>query len=127
MPSRTSPLVKWTAIAFLGCAVCPALHAQSVADAAREAREKKQKKQADSAKDASAKPKVITNEDLREVRNPEAKSPEAKVMILKKRLGRTQEQTPAQPRPPQKPRPRQVLPTLRRTPFTSTLSSLPPA
>ncbi len=87
MPSRTSLLVKWIAIAFLGCAVCPALHAQSVADAARAAKEKKQKKQADSAKDASAKPKVITNEDMPEVRNPEAKTTEAKINDSQKTPG----------------------------------------
>jgi hypothetical protein len=66
------------AITLLASSACPALLGQSVADAAREAREKKQKKQTDSAKDASAKPKVITNEDMPEVRSPEAKSPETK-------------------------------------------------
>jgi hypothetical protein len=53
------------------CAIlaCPALHAQSVADAARAAKDKK-KKQADAAASQdAAKPKVYTNEDI-----PEAKS-----------------------------------------------------
>jgi hypothetical protein len=67
---RGNNLLTWMAVAVCAILACPALHAQSVADAARAAKEKK-KKQAESAQaqDAS-KPKVYTNEDI-----PEAPAP----------------------------------------------------
>ena len=65
---QTEQFLKWMLIVLLAGSVCPALHGQSVAEAARQQKEKKQKKQADAAKDAG-KPKVYTNEDI-----PESKS-----------------------------------------------------
>jgi hypothetical protein len=66
---RRNKLLKCMAVGVCAVFACPALHAQSVADAARAAKEKK-KKQADAAPAQSAtKPKVYTNEDI-----PEAKS-----------------------------------------------------
>jgi len=69
---RGNNLLKCLAVPFCAILACPALHAQSVADAARAAKDKK-KKQADAASSQDAtKPKVYTNEDI-----PEAKSGDA--------------------------------------------------
>lgn len=66
---RGNNVLKCVAIALFAILACPALYAQSVADAARAAKDKK-KKQADAAASQdTAKPKVYTNEDI-----PEAKS-----------------------------------------------------
>jgi hypothetical protein len=62
-------VLKCIAVAVCVVLACPALHAQSVAEAARAAKDKK-KKQAEAApsKDAT-KPKVYTNEDIPEARS----------------------------------------------------------
>jgi hypothetical protein len=66
---RGNNLLTCVAVAVCAILAYQALHAQSVADAARAAKDKK-KKQADAAASQDAtKPKVYTNEDI-----PEAKS-----------------------------------------------------
>ena len=66
---RGNKLLKCMAVAVCAVFACPALHAQSVADAARAAKEKKKKQAGAAPAQDATKPKVYTNEDL-----PESKS-----------------------------------------------------
>lgn len=75
---RRNNVLKCIAVAVCVVLACPALHAQSVAEAARAAKDKK-KKQADAApsKDAT-KPKVYTNEDIPEARSGDSQAAPSK-------------------------------------------------
>ena len=64
---RPRKLLSGCCLLLLAPLACPALGAQSVADAAREAKEKKQKKAA--AQTAPPKSKVISNDDIPEAKN----------------------------------------------------------